>query len=363
MSNQKKSNKLSCFLVFLLLIVVIAGGGYLYFSNWYNNAIYNPVSTSDEKVRLTVSDGETFQNLLPELKRLGLISSEEAIKVYLKLNNLSPNIKAGEFSVAKNLNVIDLIKALESNTLKESILITIPEGLKNQEVINLLKEKFNVVANSNFDANQFSDMVNNPDSFEFEESVQIFLDKTKPAGKDLYGFLFPDTYNFDTDSTAQKVLETLILNLETRLVENGIDYNNVGITQSQITNLYDALTLASIIEKEAGHDSDRPLVSGVFHNRLAENYPLQSDITIHFLKGDDDPYISFDDTKIESPYNTYLYAGLTPTPINNPGITSIKAAIEPEETDYFFFIYDTSGKVYYAVTYDQHQQNIYNYIQ
>jgi len=129
-----------------------------------------------------------------------------------------------------------------------------------------------------------------------------------------------------------------------------------------LKNFYQALTLASIIQRESGKAADDPLISGIFHNRLDDNYPLQSDATINFALNNSDPNISVPDTHVDSPYNTYQHAGLPPTPICEPSMSAIVAALRPTKTDYYFFLYDKSGNGHFAINYQQHQINIYKYL-
>ncbi len=359
----KKTSKIkSCMLLIFTLIVILIVAGFG-LATWYDKQVYQSLSDSTDEVQITVKNGDNLLSIAPNLKSSGLLSSEEVLKVYLRLNNLAPNIKAGSYSIPKNVNIPELINILEKGVFKSAVWVTIPEGFSDAKISDLLKTKFiEAGKEAKFDYDLFNKVVKNPDNYKFKEEVQQFLNKYKPNGKPLTGVLYPDTYRFDVDATSQIVIETLISNLQKRLKDNNIDIENITAKQAEIKNIYEAITLASIIEKEAAFDADRPNVSSVFHNRLKVNYPLESDITIHYITGNEDGFVSLQDLKIDSPYNTYKYAGLTPTPINNPGISSIKAAVEPANTKYFYFLYDTSRKVYYAVTFAEHQENVRKYL-
>jgi len=346
--------------IFVIILTVFIGIFIAY--QWYNNVIFAENIQQDEVIFI-VESGDSLLTVAPKLEAAGLIGSEQALKVYVRLNNISANIKAGEYSIGKGTNVPNLIKIMEEGTYKASLNITIPEGMRYEDIADLLQTKFTAASeSSNFKESEFLDICANPDSYDFSEVAQAILIKYKPSGKSLHGLLFPDTYRFDFDSSTITVISAMIQNLDKRLIENDIIVENLNKNQTSLKSIYDVITLASIIEKEAGNDPDRPIVSSIFHNRLKSNYPLQSDITIHFIKNDGDTFISFKDLELNSLYNTYKYAGLTPTPINNPGISSIKAAINPDTTDYFFFIYDELGKLYYAVTYQQHLVNVNKYL-
>ncbi len=349
------------FTCLFFLIIIVGLGGFLIYS-YYNNSIYGE-SLEDQEVSITISDGDSLTGILPTLTEKGLIDNTFFARVYLTLNNVNANIKAGEYSIPLGISFVNLIPILEKGVFKPSLLVTIPEGMRYEDIAELIFKKFDENEEEYiFSKEEFLNISANPDNYTFSSEVSSILEKYKPEGKPLRGLLFPDTYRFDADFSALNVIETLLINLDKKLIENNITESVLMNNQSNLKSIYEVIILASIIEKEAGNDPDRPIVSGIFHNRLEVNYPLQSDITIHFIKNDGDSFISFADTDIDSLYNTYKYSGLTPTPINNPGISSIKASLSPEKTNYFYFIYDESGKLYYAETYEEHIQNVNNYL-
>lgn len=358
---RKKRNKFhKLFVISILLILIALFGGALTL-NWYNDAIYKSSNNTDE-VEFQVSEGDTLVNLAEELENNGVLKNKDALKIYLRLNSISPNIKAGSYLLQKNLTVPQLIEILENGVFKPSVWVTIQEGLWNEDIAEILNSELSKGGDTKkFSSPEFLSIMSNPDSEIFSKEVQSFLDSAKPKGKPLTGYLFPDTYRINSDATSMEVVEAMILNFKKRLSDNEIDPKNVMLNSSRTTDFYEALILATVLEKEAGRDDDIGLVSGVFHNRLAQNYPLQSDATVNFATGKNERGASFEDLKIDSPYNTYKYAGLPPTPINNPGIRSLKAAINPSDTNYFFFWHSSENKIYFAVTYDEHQRNIYRY--
>jgi UPF0755 protein len=360
MKPKKKNNALKTLMTLIFVVILILAVGSLLAYNWYNNAIFSANSSSTEEVEVTVNVGDSLLSIVPTLKASGLISSEEAVRVYLRINNVSPTIKTGTYSIAKNLTFPQLVEILEKGVFKASVTVTIREGLKYQEVGSLLNAGFKDAGEeNNFQYEEFLEICEEPDDVDFSDEVSYFIKSAKPAGKPLIGFLFPDTYQFDSDSNANTVIEKMILNFMNRMEENNIE---IGSNAGTIGNIYEALTLASILEKEASLTDDNELISGVFHNRLNQNYLLEADSTVNFVTGKNDPGVLISDTKIDSPYNTYKYAGLPPTPINNPGMKTIKAALNPKKTDYFYFLHDANGKSYFAITFQQHQQNINRYL-
>lgn len=359
-TKQKKNGALkSCFLGVIALVVIL-GCSALFLTNWFNKSIYEN-RQSDEVVEVTVHEGDTVLTLMPLLKENDLITSEEAVKIYLKLNDVSPSIKVGTYSIPKSTNFPGIIQILEQGVFKKSITVTLREGLRYEQIASVLDDHFQEASSEAlFSSDDFIRLCSSSDTKIFSQDVQEFLDTVKPSDKTLRGFLFPDTYNFDFDASAQTVIETLIRNLMTRLEANEIDYTK--ITSGKLSTFYDALILASIIEKEASANDDLELISGIFHNRLNDGLLLQADSTVNFITGKNDPGVLISDTKIDSPYNTYKYLGLPPTPINNPGITTIKAALTPKSTRYYYFVHDAAGKSYFATTFAEHQQNVQRYL-
>lgn len=186
---------------------------------------------------------------------------------------------------------------------------------------------------------------------------------TRPNSKSLEGYLFPDTYRFTKNSTPEEVITKMLANFSSRLSSLGIEdpdekYN--GLT------LYEIITLASIIEQESGGEGattgelslqdERDLVASVFYNRMEIGQALESDATVNYVTGKDTPGASLKDLEVDSPYNTYKYAGLPPGPICNPSLGSIKAALQPAKSGYFYFLHkQPSGQVDFSRTFEEHR--------
>ena len=195
---------------------------------------------------------------------------------------------------------------------------------------------------------------------DWSEEFSFLSDKPKYYG--LEGYLFPDTYRIYASSTVSDVIEKMLSNFDAKLT----DKMRADI-KKQGKSIYSIITMASIVEKEAplnyanSDNRDARIISGIFWNRLKIGQGLQSDATLSYIFGDNDPAHSGQELEVESPYNTYKYRGLPPGPICNPGILAIEAAIYPLSTDYYYFL--TAGdKVFYARNYDDHLQNKYQYL-
>lgn len=200
-----------------------------------------------------------------------------------------------------------------------------------------------------------------PELKDWSEEFSFLADKPKYYG--LEGYLFPDTYRIYASSTVLDVIEKMLGNFDDKLTDKmRADIKKQGKT------IYDIVTMASIIEKEApinyatGDNKEARIISGIFWNRLEIGQGLQSDATLSYIFGDNRPAHSGAELEVESPYNTYKYRGLPPGPVCNPGILAIEAAIYPSATDYYYFLTSPDNQVYYARTYDGHLQNKYKYL-
>jgi len=205
--------------------------------------------------------------------------------------------------------------------------ITIPEGYTCYQIAELLEEK------------------------EVAEK-ESFIKLVKNNEKSCEGYLFPDTYELPKGFGAKNTLKILLSNFD-KLVDGKLKEKaeEIGFSLDEI------ITLSSIIEKEAKYAEEKTLISAVFHNRLKEDMKLQSCATIQYILGKPKEKLSESDLKIDSSYNTYLYKGLPPGPICNPGLDSIKAALNPAEKDYFYFVLGENGKHIFSKTYEEHLKN------
>lgn len=290
--------------------------------------------------------GSTVDDVAHILKENDLIKNEFVFKMNFKIKNNYSHMKSGKYLLNQTLSNSDIIDKLVSGEIyQDGVKITIPEGSTSSEIIALL------VKGELGDKEKFEDLVENPDLFydEFE-----FL-KQKDI-KTLEGFLYPSTYYFDEDSKAEDIIKEML-----KLFDKNYTETLQKKQEEMDLTLQETINLASIVEKEAVLDEDRPIIAGVFFNRLEEDMPLQSDATIQYVFSSRKKSITYDDLKIDSPYNTYIEKGLPPTPIANPSIKSIEAVLYPKETDYLYFVADVDGGNVYSETYEEHKKNVEKY--
>jgi UPF0755 protein len=333
--------QLALVLIILLIFMLPAAGGigYVYF----NHELHDPANPSGGKVGFVVPPGATFAQVAETLHRAGLIDNPLVFRFYARYKGLDRSVEAGEYELSRSLNMQEILVALQTAVPKE-IFVTIPEGYTIQKTAQRLDQVGGSIKGS--------DYLNLAQHGQFDYD---FL-QGRPAGASLEGFLFPDTYLLPRDATAKQLIGA-------QLDQFGRVWNadRKAAAQKRKLGVLQAVTLASIVEREARFDVDRGLVASVFYNRLAINMPLQADATVLYAKGVWQAGVTQDDRKVDSPYNTYLHAGLPPGPIANPGVKSIDAVLNPPSSTYLYYLSDPQGHNHYATTYDQFVQLLHQY--
>lgn len=323
--------------IILILIVVITISGYIYF-NAYMEKMTQPMDTeSSEYISVEIPSGSTTEDIANILKNHGLIRSDFVFKYQSKKNNFDGKYQAGSYMLGFNMSmdkIMSLIQEGEAET--NTVRFTIPEGYDITRVADAL-EKEGLV-----DREKFLDVVANGD-FSY-----VFLNGLSKDENRLEGFLFPDTYEVYANASEEEIINKMLSRFDQLFTDEY--YKRLEELGYSIKEM---ITLASIIERESLLDDERPIVSSVFHNRLNTGMLLQSCATVQYILGEVKPKLTIADTRIESPYNTYLHKGLPPGPIASPGLASIKAALYPEATEYMYFVAKGDGSHAFAVTYNE----------
>lgn len=311
--------------LFVLVFIFILG-----FIIWRRNGTLPVNAKSKEEKLFVIPRGSTVREIGNHLKNEGLIRDPVIFFLYVKQKGIDKSIQAGDYKLSPSMSLSQVMHTLEHGTL--DVWFTIPEGYRADEVADLLKQ-----------------------------SVKTYKEDWRKELNANEGYLFPDTYLIPTDTDVATVISIMKNNFDKKVGEVGLDPNSPSIKN--------VVTLASLIEREAITDAEKPVIAGVLSNRLSVGMLLQVDATIQYAKG----YslskkkwwapVTIDEYKsVKSPYNTYLYIGLPPGPISNPGIKAIEAAANPSETDYNYYIHDSSGKIRYAKSLDEHNSNIERYL-
>ncbi len=302
----------------------------------------------EEKI-LTIEQGEGLKEIGEKLKEQGFIKNNLLFKAYVLLSRVKNDFWPGEYHLTTNISLKDLIKTLTGTPLAPEKTITIIEGMTNKELKEVL-ERESLITDDFFSA------LEEVSQDETLLAKYEFLESADNAGQDkearLQGYLFPDTYRFYQETTSVAVIEKMLDNFNEKLDSE----MRKEIAESGKT-IYEMITMASLIEKEAALDQDRRLVGDVFWRRLKEGWALESCATVNYILGSPKERLTYDDTRTTSLYNTYLHQGLPPGPINNPSLSSIKAAIEPLKNDYCCFLSTDEGKIIFSKTITEHNRN------
>ncbi len=299
--------------------------------NWVDHQLHQPANPGNSKVRFVVPQGATFHEVADTLHRVGLIDSVTVFDLYARYKHLDRNIQAGAYDLSRNLNMIQILTALQT-AVPDEVFVTIPEGYTIKKTAAAL-DKGGVIKGSDYIALAIQGQ------FKYD-----FLGDL-PPGASLEGFLFPDTYLVPRNGTAKDLIKLQLDNFK----KQWDDTRKSQAVQRKL-NALQILTIASMIEREARFQEDRPLVASVIYNRLAAGWALQIDATVLYAKGVWQSSVTKEDRMVQSPYNTYLHTGLPPGPIANPGIKAIDAALQPANTGYFFYLSDPQGHNHYAKT-------------
>jgi UPF0755 protein len=297
--------------------------------------VIEPVDlSSKEAVEVSIAQGMGTGEIAGILKSKGLIASEFAFKLYVKITGWDGELKFGKYDISKSEGLGAIIEKLALGHQK-GIMLGIPEGYTAKQIAA------RAASLSLADYDEFMGLVNNPTEelykivpFSFEGSLE--------------GYLYPDTYEFSEGAGAKAVIVAMLSNFASKVGNRIAAELKLGLSPSQV------IVLASIVEKEALLASELPIVAGVFLNRLDRRMALQSCATVQYLLPEPKPVLSKQDTLIESPYNTYLINGLPPGPISNPGEAAVLAVLNPQKHDYLFFVANDDGSHSFSRTYSEH---------
>jgi UPF0755 protein len=325
------------FIAAAVAVVLIGGGGFAAYSQ-YHGQVYDARRLGQGPAVVDIPAGAGVSGVGDILVRQGVIGSSLVFEIYVRTNGLADRLEAGHYSIPGGSSMAAAL-ALMSHATGTQVRVTIPEGFIQKQVAALFEQK------GLFSAAAFLNAANKG------TLSQTFL-AGRPPGSGLEGYLFPDTYFFDPKVKPAAAINVLLDNFAAK-----VPAALRAHAADQHRSFSQALVLASIIEREAAFDKDRPYVAAVFYNRLAQGQPLQSDATVAYAKGQSTTVITEEDKALNSPFNTYLHTGLPPAPISNPGLASIRAALMPASGfTYLYFLTDPSGHAHFSRTLDQHNQ-------
>ncbi len=343
-------------LFFIIVIAIIGGiGGYLGY-RFYTDTIFNPPQLSGNFEVIEVQEGENLQSIAPKLQSSGLIQNVDTFRIYLKLESPDVNLQVGTYQIPTGLNVPELLVKFSEGPQIFSVTAVIPEGLRIDEVTEILVSAFGHIETPLFIKSEFESIVNNPSSPKLEADVLNFISEIGWEYPTLEGLLFPDTYNFGYDASASDVANLLVKTLMSRLEANGVS------DSGRLNSLAEVINLASIVEREGTNSQDKRMISDIFLRRLETGYSLGADAPILYPLKRWSPPPTAAELQDDNPYNSRLRLGLPPTPIANPGIDAILGVLNPTSNEFLYFIHGSDGLPYYARTFSEHQNNISLYL-
>ena len=325
-----RTTLISCFWGLLVLVWIIVGLIYYQASR--------PMSDSTKLQAFNVIPGMTLKKVAQELSRQNLIRSASAFQAIALIQDKQKLIMVGEYNVSPSMLPVDILQRITSG---KTILypVTIPEGYRITEIADLL-EKQNLADKDIF----------------LQQTKNMELITGTPVDS-LEGYLFPETYHFGKFTPEATIVKKMVETFKERALKQEFlkRAKEIGFSYHEI------ITLASLIEKETGKDSERKQISSVFHNRLKKNMRLQTDPTVIYAIENFDGNIRKRDLKIDSPYNTYRYKGLPPGPIASPGLKSIIAALYPAKTRNLYFVSRQDGSHQFSATLNEHNRAVQKY--
>lgn len=331
----------------MFLILVIAG-----------IFVYNQIGLTEKAGNFEIKEGESGIAIANNLENQGFIKSAFFYRLYIKLCSPTPRFQAGVYKIEWGKSFSELTSEL-TVAKSEEVTLTIPEGWDLYDLADFL-EKNNLVARKDFyrvtgvPAEDYRKKFTDSPNINWLKDFPVLSDKAPYVSME--GYLFPDTYRMLRGFKAEDLARKMLQNFSRKIGALEADIKASG------KSIFEIITLASIVENEVRTPKNRAMVADIFWRRLKMGMALQSDATVNYITRKDMASPTYDDTKIDSPYNTYKYRGLPLGPIANPGLASINAVLHPEPNEYLYFLTTDEGDIYYAKTYDEHLANKRKYL-
>lgn len=297
------------------------------------------VSDGSRHIDFAVKAGANLATVSARLADANLIHSPFFFKLYMRLTGKASRIKFGVYELHDGMSALKIAQIITSGKTK-TISITIAEGLHNRQIADLLVEK-------KFFASR--------DEFLQYAAKKSILDKFKIPAQSVEGYIFPDTYHLPQGYPKEKIIEHMVEHFFEKVKE-------VKNFPTDPKKIHETVILASIVEREAKLKEERPLIAAVFHNRMRDSEPLESCATVQYLFEKPKPRLFYKDLEVDSPYNTYKVRGLPPGPIGSPGLAALDATVNPEKTDYKFFVLKGDGAHHFSKDFREHNAAKKKYI-
>lgn len=329
----------------LLVLILLAGGTAAYTRNYYMKSIYKPLEQGNniKNVTVTIKPGSSMLEIADVLYGEGLIRNKLMFRIYLKRSKIGSRLQAGKYALNSGMTADEIAKKIaKGDVVKDTVKVTIPEGQNLRQIAEKLDEAGLV---------DKDDFIKAAESSEFDYE---FLKNLSDRPVKLEGYLFPDTYEFKKGITSEQIIKKM-LNRFNEVFDDDMKNKakDMGFTVDQV------VTIASMIENEAKAASERPVIASVIYNRLKAKMKLQIDATVLYAMGQWKSKVTNEDLDVDSPYNTYKYAGLPAGPISNPGKASLEAAVNPVASKYYYYVLKKGTDTHvFSRTYAEHKKAI-----
>lgn len=330
------------FLVVLIAFLAVAGGlGWVAY-----DSLVSPSGEEGDDVLFEIPPGSSLRTVSRRLESDGLIRWAPPLELYARWRGYAGALQAGRYLLSPSMSPVEMLgKIVSGDAVFDELTVTIPEGWSVYDIELHFEER------GLFPKTRFQEAVVMQEAYRDIPGVRHLEDDTI-----LDGYLFPDTYRIFSDSTPEGIVRRMLENFDAR----------TGTIRAEIAgtdrSFHDVLTLASIVQHESAHDVEMPVVAGVFANRLRIGMRLESDATVNYVLGTSKLQPTFADTEIQHPYNTYENAGLPPGPIGNPGLPAIRAAVDPVEHEFLFFLHKPNREIVLSRTFREHLDNKARYL-
>lgn len=369
-TKKKKKSKAKGFLVtFLVLLVLVAAGGY--FGYGYVQDSLKPVdASSKEYMTVQIPEGSNVQQIGSTLEKSGLVKHGLIFSIYAKYKG--SDLKSGYYNLKKSMSTDDLIQELQKGGTpepQEPVLanLTIPEGYTLEQIAQTVGQlqgdfKEPLTADAFMAKAQDETFISQQLVAKYPNLLGSLPTKDSGVRYRLEGYLFPATYTIKDSTTVESLIDDMLAAMDKAMSPYYTTIKEKNLTVNEL------LSIASLVEKEGAKTEDRKLIAGVFYNRLNLGMPLQSNIAILYAEGKLGQKISLADdtaidTTIDSPYNVYTHLGLMPGPVDSPSLDAIEASVNQTKSEYLYFVANVEdGKVYFATTKEEHDQNVAEHI-
>lgn len=332
-ANFKPRRISKLWLSLIILIILLAGGSVLALRAWYQNNL-QPVSSSSRTQYFSIEQGSSLHQIAVKLKSEGLIKSTRAFETYVRSNELHDELQAGTYNLSPSMTVAQIVEKMIKGDVARNLITILPQKRLDQIKAAFLKDGYSQAEVDN--------------AFEVKNYRSHPALASLPEGASLEGYLYPDSYDRQIDTPAKVVIRESLDEMQKYLTQDIVN----GFAARGL-NVFQGITLASIVAQETDDPQVQPSVAQVFYTRLSKNMVLGSDVTAFYAAVMAGVETSL---TVDSPYNTRIHGGLPPGPISNMTFEALKAAANPAKTDYLYFVAGDDDKVYFSHTIEEHNE-------